>query len=112
MRDLRGEAMNTPCRRLLEEAAEIISVDRAATHGKAENSFAAIAGIWGWWLNTRPPGPLTAMDVAVMMDLFKTARIANNPKHRDNWLDKAGYSALGFEIATQEDIDDDEPDEY
>ena len=101
--------MTTPRRRLLEEAAEVISVDRAATHGRAENSFASIAGAWNWWLSIRGNGPLSAVDVAIMMDLFKTARLANNLTHRDNWLDKAGYSALGYEIATEEDIDDDEP---
>jgi hypothetical protein len=104
--------MTTPRRALLEEAAEIISVDRAATHGRAENSFATIAGVWNWWLGVRPGGPLGAVDVAIMMDLFKTARLASNMTHRDNWLDKAGYSALGFEIATQEEIDDDEPSEH
>jgi hypothetical protein len=104
--------MTTPRRALLEEAAEIISVDRAATHGRAENSFATIAGVWNWWLSVRPGGPLTAVDVAIMMDLFKTARIANNPTHRDNWLDKAGYSALGYEIATKGDVDYDEPSEH
>lgn len=98
--------MTTPRVKLLNEAAQVISVDRAATHGKAENSFATIAGAWNWWLSVRTPGPLTAMDVAVMMDLFKTARISNNPTHRDNWLDKAGYSALGYELAMEEAPDD------
>ena len=96
--------MTTPRRALLEDAADIISVDRAATHGEAEDSFAAIAGGWSWWLSIRPAGPLTALDVAVMMDMFKTARIANNPQHRDNWLDKVGYSALGYEVASRNHI--------
>lgn len=94
--------MTTPRVKLLEETAQVISVDRTATHGEAENSFATIAGVWSWWLSVRQPGPLSAMDVAVMMDLFKTARIASNPTHRDNWLDKVGYSALGYELSLEE----------
>ena len=35
---------------ILAAARQAIVVDRAATHGAAEASFAAIAGGWNWWL--------------------------------------------------------------
>lgn len=85
---------------ILTTAAEYITKDRAATHGEAEDSFNAIAGVWGWWLATRATGPLTAFDVACMMALFKFARMAGNPAHVDSAVDACGYAALAGEIAT------------
>lgn len=84
---------------ILEQANACITQDRAATHGNAEDSFSAIAEGWNWWLSIREPGPIQAFDVAMMMDIFKTARAAGNRGHLDNFIDKAGYSALAGEIA-------------
>jgi len=88
---------------ILRQANEIINKDRAATHGDAEDSFTAIAAYWSVYLSlaTGTDIKLNPLDVALMMDLFKTARIHNNPQHMDNWLDKAGYTAIGGEIATR-----------
>jgi hypothetical protein len=88
---------------ILATALEYISKDRAATHGKAEDSFKTIGGMWTVYLEARKPGPLTPDDVAAMMVLFKMARVAGNATHMDNWIDSAGYSALGGEIASRED---------
>jgi len=41
-------------------------------------------------------------DVAIMMALFKIARIAGNAQHEDNYVDLAGYAALAGEISTVE----------
>lgn len=87
---------------LLAQASEIVSVDREHTHGAPEDNFAKIAGGWNWWLAIRAPGPLTGLDVAMMMDLFKTARLSGNLTHTDSWLDKLGYTAAGGEIALKE----------
>jgi hypothetical protein len=87
---------------ILKEAERIITKDRAATHGNAEDSFAAIAGGWEWWLSIREHGPLSAFDVAMMMTIFKTARAASNKSHHDNFVDGAGYYALAGEIAMKE----------
>jgi hypothetical protein len=84
---------------ILSAANICITKDRAATHGEAENNFAAIAGGWNWWLSIRQEGKLTAHDVAMMMSIFKTARAANNKNHIDNYIDNAGYQALAAEIA-------------
>ena len=86
---------------ILSEANACITKDRAATHGDAEDNFAAIAGGWEWWLSIREHGPLCAFDVAMMMTLFKTARAASNKSHQDNFVDGAGYFALAGEIATK-----------
>ena len=86
---------------ILLEAQQCITVDRAATHGDAEDSFQTIADVWSWWLSNRPlpDDPLTAADVAMMMVLFKAGRIAGNSTHKDNYVDLAGYAALAGEIS-------------
>ena len=80
---------------LLQEAGRIVTVDRAATHGRAEDSFAAIAGLWSSYLDAS----ISSVDVACMMALLKIARIRGNPSHEDNWVDLAGYAACGAEVA-------------
>lgn len=84
---------------VLDQAAQCITVDRAATHGDAEDSFGAIAELWQWWLENRTPdGPIEASDVAMMMSLFKVGRTAGNPSHSDNYVDMLGYTALMAEM--------------
>ena len=89
---------------ILHEAISAITVDRAATHGNAEDSFTSIAKLWDWWLQNRPvpEAELLPEDVAMMMALFKIGRIAGNPSHEDNFVDVAGYTAIAGEISTQE----------
>ena len=89
---------------ILHEAMHCINVDRAATHGDAEDSFASIAQLWDWFLHNRPvpEAELLPEDVAMMMALFKIGRIAGNRTHEDNYVDLAGYAALAGEISMQE----------
>lgn len=81
---------------ILEAARHAVTVDRAATHGAAEDSFDRIARLWAADLGV----PITGLDVARLMVLFKVARARGNPGHADNWLDMAGYAALAGEMAT------------
>lgn len=80
---------------ILTSAHTTITVDRAATHGSAENTFGRIASFWSAHLDH----PITVGDVAVMMVLFKAARISGNPGHLDSWVDLVGYGAIGGELA-------------
>jgi hypothetical protein len=82
---------------ILATASEYVSIDRAATHGDAENNFRRIADLWNAYLGVNT---ISAVDVAVMLALLKVARIKSNPTHADNWIDIAGYAACGGEIAT------------
>ena len=84
---------------ILAAARQAIVGDRAATHGAAEASFAAIAGGWNWWLEIRRGGALTPVDVGAMMVIFKLARAAANSGHADNWIDAVGYAACTGEMA-------------
>lgn len=79
-------------RALLEEAANVVAVDRNTSYGEPEDSFARIAVLWTAYLNKG----ITREDVAALMILMKVARVAENPQHRDSWLDIAGYAACGW----------------
>lgn len=89
---------------ILDAAKACITVDRAATHGAAENSFAWIAGHWNWWLQDKlePGASITPYDVAQMMVGFKQARAKGNPAFHDNAIDAVGYSALAGEIGAKQ----------
>lgn len=79
---------------LLKAADKVVSKDRMATHGAPEDSFKAIASLWGTYLSTAVGDEVTlaSHDVAAMMALLKLARIAGNPTHMGNWIDLAGYA--------------------
>lgn len=81
---------------ILDAAARAVTVDRAATYGEAERSFAQIAAIWSVRLGVH----LTPEQVALMLVDLKTVRAWDNPSHADNWIDIAGYAACGGEIGT------------
>ena len=84
---------------ILATASEYVTIDRATTHGDAEDNFRRIADLWNAYLGV---DDITSIDVAVMLALLKVARIRSNPNHADNWIDIAGYAACGGEIATGE----------
>lgn len=68
--------------------------ERQSTHGDAESNFEKIGQMWAIILNL--PAPIAPWKVALMMDAFKTIRCLANPNHKDNWLDKQGYTEHGM----------------
>ena len=78
---------------ILAEAARLVSVDRAAQYGDAEESFCRIAGLWSAYLGIE----IKATDVALMMCCLKISR-AKGGGSGDSWIDIAGYAALGGEL--------------
>lgn len=85
----RAEVLNT--------ANQIVHGDRQDAYGSPEDNFTKIAIMWSAYLDTA----ITAEDVAAMMILLKTARIASKHGLSDNWVDIAGYAACGGEIQTR-----------
>ena len=80
----------------LEEAARLISQDRAADYGPVDQNFTRIAAGWAVIFGV----PIDTWQVALACDWIKTARIIANPfsqATKDSWVDKIGYSALGAE---------------
>ena len=81
-------------KQLLNDAYEIISKDRQATHGGAEDNFQCIAELWQSYKGIN----FDKTDVAIMMCQLKIARIRSNPFNRDNYLDLIGYATLAYEM--------------
>ena len=84
---------------ILKTANEIITRDRQATHGKAEDNFSRISAMWSAYTGFS----ITPEDVAIMMAQVKMARFKHNPTYADNAIDMAGYAALAGELATRGD---------
>lgn len=91
-----GERENPNARSvLLDEAGALIDGQRAKDYGSAAENFTRIANGWAEIVGA----PVTAAQVALCMDWVKTCRLITSPNHRDSWVDKLGYGALGGEIA-------------
>lgn len=88
--------MNTR-EQVLEAAIKMVNGGREQDYGSVENNFARIANFWTAYLQNRgfPSLILTGTDVALMMVMFKMARLQATPVHRDSWVDMAGYAACG-----------------
>lgn len=78
---------------VLNEANNIVNGARNQAYGSAEDNFKNIADLWTAYKNVK----FTAVDVALMMNLMKVARLKHSPNHRDSWVDMAGYAACGAE---------------
>ena len=82
----------------LQKAEKCVNGDRDLKYGKPEDNFSVIAGYWGKYLNIN----VKPVDVAIMMCLFKIARLKTSSfEDLDSWVDLAGYAACGAEIATK-----------
>lgn len=91
-------------KRALLDLAIAATADRGLNYGRPEDNFARIAAHWSAYLANRIPGTagptyISATDVAIMCALLKVARLENDPRHQDSWVDLAGYAACGAEIA-------------
>ena len=83
---------------ILDTAKEYVTKDRAADHGNMEDNFSTIGKYWSIHLGV----DVSAVDVSVMMNLLKVARIKSKPKHIDNWVDGCGYLSCGGELSAKE----------
>lgn len=81
---------------VLEEALNIINGHRQDDYGSPEDSFQNIANYWNAYFeqiaDKREDG-LTPEDVAMMMILFKIARLGHGYT-RDSVVDICGYAAI------------------
>lgn len=86
---------------ILEQAIKAVCTDRDGQYGSPENNFKVIAEFWTDYLRnsrTLKCGSISAKDVAVMMTLFKIARITTGKHKDDNFVDLAGYAACAAEL--------------
>lgn len=82
-------------------AAGLVVGTRERTHGDKLRNHENIARLWNAYRAIRrdPSADFTALDVALMMDLLKTARTQLGEHNPDDYVDKCGYSAVAGEIA-------------
>ena len=79
---------------LLDLANECVCGDRNLQYG--EDNFSSIAKLWSSYLDI----DIGSEDVAIMMCLFKIARLKSSCyESKDSWVDLIGYAACGGEIA-------------
>lgn len=80
--------------KVLEEAITLTCGDRNRDYGDPRPNFEDTAAMWSAYKGV----VFTAHDVAAMMILVKVSRLSMSPAKRDNWVDIAGYAALGGEV--------------
>jgi len=85
-------------RQVLDEAAGLITGQRAAAYGDYSLEAARLGKAWAAVLGLDSDIP--PHQVAAMMVVFKMLRATNatGPAHLDNWRDAAGYAGLGAQI--------------
>jgi len=94
---IRDEELNRS--QLLDAAKAIINGDRQECYGDASESFESIAAIWTWYTGSF----ITPVDVCQMMALLKISREKLGAHKIDNFIDQAGYTALGAEMSGSKD---------
>ena len=93
--------MAVPAKQVLETALDLIGGDRAADYGSMWENHENIARLWNGYLYNKE-GDLTAEDVANLMELMKIARRKSGTLKKDNYIDGAGYAAVAFECAQEQ----------
>lgn len=88
---------------ICRQAAELVSGDRARTHGDKRKNHQNIAALWTAYLSIRrePGAPLSASDAATMMALVKIARMETGDHNPDDAVDGAGYIGIRGELDAQ-----------
>ena len=86
--------MNEKTLSVLQEAHKIIYGDREQTYGHPDKNLKTISKMWNSYITAVGQRELNAKDVAILMILLKTARLANDPNNRDSGVDICGYAAL------------------
>jgi hypothetical protein len=84
---------------ILAEASCLINGDRQNTYGDIDESWERIGRIWAAIL--RMEEDIAPYTVGCMLAAMKISRIANDPKHADNYVDAAAYIAGAGSLATE-----------
>lgn len=90
---------------IAEKAATLVSGDRKAAYGDVVRGLEKIAAMWNGTLAAAAvtvSRPLTAHDVANMMEALKIARRYTGPHRIDNYIDGAGWAAVAGEASSRE----------
>ena len=85
---------------ILGTALHLVSGDRAVDYGPIWDNHENIAQLWSGYLYNKDE--ISAEDVANMMELLKIARRKTGVLKEDNYIDGAGYAAVAYECAAEE----------
>ena len=85
---------------ILEAALRLVGGDRADDYGPMWENHENIAQLWNAYLYNIQK--VNAEDVANMMELMKIARRKTGVAKADNYIDGAGYAAVAYECAIEE----------
>jgi hypothetical protein len=88
--------MSDPRRQLLEDAANLVTGDRAQVYGPPQVNFSRTSDLWVPYLAAIGRPRLEPHDVAILNILQKISRLVQSPSHHDSWLDICGFSAAGW----------------
>ena len=77
----------------LKRAADLINGDRAKDYGNAYDNHERIAKLWSAIIGVQ----ISVRMVYLCMIALKIARLVQNEKHIDSWIDICGYGSLGSE---------------
>lgn len=79
----------------LLELTKSILRERQREYGSSEPHFVRVARIWSALLRIE----LSPHHVPLCLAALKLVRAAEAPDHLDSWIDLAGYTALGAQVA-------------
>jgi hypothetical protein len=85
-------------KKLLAEAARLVSTDRAKTHGPKLENHLNISSLWSAYLGVE----IKPAQAAMMMALLKIARTKAGEKNNDDYVDAAAYISIASEISRPE----------
>ena len=88
---------NTNSSTILQQANDLIYGARADSYGDFSQFAYRLAQMWEAYVGRRR---ITPEDIAPMMMLLKTARLAETPTHWDSLLDVAGYVGCAAKLPT------------
>lgn len=90
---------------ILEDAIEITGHIRANEYGDVVHNMERMAYMMSAWIKVRHgvEVPLDGEDVAKMMGIVKDIRSIASKTHKDNYVDKAAYSAIEYECRIAKD---------
>lgn len=84
---------------ILKKALELVTGDRAKTHGNIYDQFQHTADLWTAYLYNTDRSTISACDVAILNMLQKISRSCNGEINSDDYVDMAGYAAIAGELA-------------
>ena len=93
---IKEQPSETIKRSLVElDSIKDIIIEREHEHGSPDKNFKAIAQMWGAYLDRN----ITETDVALMMTLFKIARMGTGNVKTDTLRDLIGYPVIAVSMS-------------